>query len=166
MGSGLTEQAKLKSYKFAIPFVGEIEWEPDESQRRAAWELYVELATRVGVQALDLDQGCVREAMNSLYSLFGTTRDILRRAGPGVGASRATVGGIALIVLNSGLRPYLSKWHPALQAHEVLRPPTTSPRDWERTWEKEPALRGELEALRGRLEEYGRVLAKMAGVEI
>jgi hypothetical protein len=57
----------------------------------------------------------MREAMNSLYSLFGSTREILRKAGPTVGASHDSVGGIAIAVLNKGLRPFLSKWHPLLQ---------------------------------------------------
>lgn len=166
MASGLNDPAKLKKYKFTIPFVGELEWEPDESQRKAAWELYVELATRVAVQPLDLDEGSVREALNSLFSLFATTRDVLRRAGPGVGAARTTVGGIAIIVLNNGLRPFLSKWHPMLQAHEVLRPPSISPKEWERSWKHEAALRGELEALRARLSEYAASLATMAGVAL
>ncbi|MCV3217246.1 hypothetical protein OGM63_27680 [Plectonema radiosum NIES-515] len=37
--------------------------------------------------------------MNSLYSLFGTTREVLKAAGPDVGASRDSVGGIAIAVL-------------------------------------------------------------------
>jgi hypothetical protein len=166
MATGLKDPAKLKSYKFSIPFVGEMEWEPDPTQRKAAWELYVELVTRISTQPLDLDQGLVREALNSLYSLFGTTRQILRSAGPEVGAGPETVGGIAITVLNKGLRPVLSKWHPQLQAHEVLRPPSISPKEWERQWKEEAAMRGELEKLRGSLEKYATVLAKMAGVKL
>lgn len=64
----------------------------------------IELVTRVAVQSLSVDQGSIREAMNSLYSLFGSTREILRKAGPKVGASRDSVGGIAIAVLNNGLR--------------------------------------------------------------
>lgn len=165
MASGIGDPARLKSYKFTVPFVGELEWEPDPSQRTAAWELYVELVTRVAVQSLDLDEGSIREALNSLFGLFSTTRDVLRRAGPSVGAARNTVGGVAILVLNSGIRPFLSKWHPALQAHEVLRPTGASPKEWERAWSDEAALRGELEELRGRLHEYAKCLARMAGVD-
>ena len=73
----------------------------------------MELVTRVAVQSLN-SEGFVREAMNSLYSLFGSTREILRKVGPKVGASHDSVGGIAIAVLNNGLRPFLSKWHPLL----------------------------------------------------
>jgi hypothetical protein len=166
MTTALGHPARLKSFKFTIPFVGELEWEPDPSQRRAAWELYVELATRIAVQPIDLDEGTVREALGSLHALFATTRDILRRAGPDVGAGRNTVGGVAIMVLNSGIRPFLSKWHPRLLAHEALRPPGRSPREWEREWRCEADLRGELEQLSRRLGEYARVLADMAGLSL
>ena len=44
-------------------------WKVDTTQKKAAWSLYVELATRIAVQPLEVDQGLVREAMNSLYSV-------------------------------------------------------------------------------------------------
>jgi hypothetical protein len=71
-------------------------WKIDTTQKKAAWSLYVELVTRIAVQPLEVDQGLVQEAMNSLYSLFGTTREVLKAAGSGVGASRDSVGGIAM----------------------------------------------------------------------
>ncbi|MCX5559308.1 hypothetical protein [Streptomyces sp. NBC_00038] len=33
-------------------------WEPNNEERRAAWELYVELVTRVPVVPLREDEGC------------------------------------------------------------------------------------------------------------
>ncbi len=41
-------------------------WEPNEVERRAAWELYVELLTRVAVVPLAREEGLVREALASL----------------------------------------------------------------------------------------------------
>jgi len=165
MATGLTDPAKFKSYKFSIPFVGELEWEPDPTQRRAAWELYIELITRISTQPLDPDRGLLREAYNSLYSLFGSTREILRRHGPEVGAARETVGGIAITVLNKGIRPLLSYWHPILLDHEQLKPPSATPRQWERKLQDEAKARGELEKLRRSLEKYATQLAKMAGAK-
>jgi len=157
--------AKLKSVTVSLPFgIGSAAWEADPTEQNAAWELYIELVTRVAVQSLDADQGTVREAMNSLYSLFGSTREILRKAGPKVGASRDSVGGIAIAVLNQGLRPFLSKWHPILQDWEARRAEGVSPRVHEKTWEQEPTLRKELEALRSGLEEYAKALADISGV--
>ena len=59
-------------------------WEPNDAERLAAWELYVELITRVAVVPLPAGEGLLREALTSLYTLFAATRDILRRHGPGI----------------------------------------------------------------------------------
>ncbi len=118
------------------------------------------------MQPLQLDQGLLREALTSLYSLFESTRQILHAAGPNVGAARNSIGGIAIAVLNRGLRPFLSKWHPQLQAWEARRDPQIDPEEHERRWDKELELRKELEALGADLMQYAQALAKIAGVEI
>ena len=157
--------AVLKRVTVSLPFgIGSASWEADPTERNAAWELYVELVTRVAVQSLHPQEGLVREAMNSLYSLFGSTREILRKAGPDVGASHDSVGGIAIAVLNNGLRPFLSKWHPLLQEWEEQKPTGTSPQLHEKAWDKEIIVRGELDALRGDLEQYANALAAITGV--
>lgn len=68
-------------------------------------------------------------------------------------------------MLNNGLRPFLAKWHPLLQAWEAKRPADTSPQAHEKAWEQEPQLRRELEALRSNLEQYAEALADIAGVK-
>ncbi|HYX13803.1 MAG TPA: hypothetical protein VE944_05420 [Nostoc sp.] len=162
----MRDRVSLETVSVSLPFgIGSMSWKVDTTQKKAAWSLYVELVTRIAVQPLEVDQGLVREAMNSLYSLFGTTREVLKAAGPDVGASRDSVGGIAIAVLNNGLRPFLAKWHPLLQAWEARRPVGVSPKEHEQSWSEEPKLRSELEALRGGLEDYAKALAVIAGVE-
>ncbi|MGF1458261.1 MAG: hypothetical protein ACFBSG_04475 [Leptolyngbyaceae cyanobacterium] len=117
------------------------------------------------MQSLNPEQGTVREAMNSLYSLFGSTREILRKYGPKVGASRESVGGIAISVLNQGLRPFLSKWHPQLQAWEAQNAKGLSPQEHEKAWSEEPTFRTELEKLRQELATYAHALAVTSGVQ-
>lgn len=162
----MRDRVSLETVSVSLPFgIGSMSWKVDTRQKKAAWSLYVELVTRIAVQSLEVDQGLVREAMNSLYSLFGTTREVLKAAGPDVGASRDSVGGIAIAVLNNGLRPFLAKWHPLLQAWEGRRPVGVSPKEHEQSWSEEPKLRSELEVLRGGLEDYAKALAVIAGVE-
>jgi hypothetical protein len=159
--------AKLKKVTVNLPFgLGSAEWEADSTQRSAAWALYVELVTRIAVQELEQDAGLVREAMNSLYTLFGTTREILRSSGPDVGATKDSVGGLAIAVLNQGLRPFLSKWHPLLQIWEAKRPSDTSIKEHEKDWSEEKALRQDLSRLRHELSIYASALAEVAGVEV
>ncbi|MEO0802989.1 MAG: hypothetical protein AAFY57_12020 [Cyanobacteria bacterium J06642_2] len=160
------DPAELTEVSVSLPFgIGSAKWKADPTEREAAWELYVELVTRVAVQPLPDGVGTVREAMNSLYSLFASTREILRDAGPKVGASRDSVGGIAIAVLNKGLRPFLSKWHPELQAWEAIKRDNVSPKAHEQDWELEPQARGELEVLRKKLAQYASELAKIAGIK-
>jgi hypothetical protein len=159
------DPAKLKKVSVSLPFgLGSAEWETDQTQRKAAWSLYVELVTRTAVQPLDVDRGLLRETLTSLNSLFGTTRQILKEAGPNVGASRHSVGGIAITVLNNGLRPFLSKWHPRLQAWELQKSPQSTLQEHERVWPEITELRYELALLREHLEEYADALAIIAGV--
>ena len=121
--------------------------------------------TRIAVEPLAQEEGLLREALNSLYSLFGTTREILKEAGPDVGASRSSVGGIAIAVLNRGLRPFLAKWHPRLQVWESQRSVEVSPSEYEQKWSDALELRKELEVLRGKLHQYSLALADIAGIE-
>ena len=161
--------ATFKSFSFSIPFLGlSGTWEVDERQRNAAWEIYVELVTRVTVVELREDEGILREALNSFYSLFNTTRDILKKYGPGIAVasqpSDLTLGHVAVGVLNKVLRPMLAKWHPLLEAYEKQRPKERAISEHERQWELAPALRTEIAQVRQQLVEYADVLAKVSEV--
>ena len=101
---------------------------------------------------------------NTTHRLY-PTREILKEAGPDVGISIKSVGGIAIAVLNRGLRPFLAKWHPLLQTYEAQRSPHLSPKEHEQQWSEEGKLRDELEKLRHDLGQYANALAKIAGVE-
>lgn len=161
---GKRGKAKLKTVRVSLPFgIGEVEWERDEAERDAAWALYVELVTRTAVAPLPDGEGVLREALSSLHKLFSVTRKVLRAAGPDAGAARQSVGGIAIAVLNRGLRPFLDKWHPALAAWEASRPAGMSPGEHERRWGDD--LRRELAALRTDLQAYASALAQLAGVD-
>lgn len=153
-----------------LPFgLGGLEgtWEPDESERKAAWEMYVELITRVAVVELGPEEGLLREALSSLYSLFATTRSILREHGPAVAQAKGgdySFGLLAVVILNNVLRPVLAVWHPRLLDYESTRPSTRSQTDHERAWELADELRAVLGDVRRTLDEYAALLADVAGV--
>ena len=163
---------KLTNVKVSLtlPYVGGIEgtWEPDESERNAAWEMYVELVTRISVAELKSDEGLLREALSSLYTLFDTTRKILRKYGPSVaqpkGEGKISFGYLAVAILNTVLRPVLAKWHPLLLDYESTRDSNLSPLEHERQWEKYEELQQVLNNVRSVLIEYANLLAQVAGV--
>jgi hypothetical protein len=143
-------------------------WQPDESEREAAWEMYVELVTRVATVELKPDEGLLREALSSLYSLFDTTRSILRAHGPRVaqpkGNGTYSFGLLAVVILNDVLRPVLARWHPLLLDHESTRSPERSQTEHEDEWEHAAELRSVLSDVRVTLAQYGELLAEVAGV--
>lgn len=163
---------KLTSVKVSLtlPYIGGVEgtWEPDETERNAAWEMYVELITRISVSELKPDEGLLREALSSLYTLFDTTRKILRKYGPSVaqpkGEDGISFGYLAVAILNTVLRPVLAKWHPLLFNYESTKDSTISPLEHERQWEKHEELRQVLNEVRRVLIEYAELLAQVAGV--
>jgi hypothetical protein len=139
-------------------------WEPDKAEREAAWELYVELVTRIAVVPLEPDTGILREALSSLYQLFGETRKILRKHGPAIArpprkSGQYRFGYIAVWVLNGVIRPVLASWHPALQEWEATKPEGRSVVEHERAWERGADLRAELESVRRVLLQYAQTLA-------
>ncbi|MFD5732295.1 hypothetical protein ACFWIY_05630 [Streptomyces sioyaensis] len=143
-------------------------WEPNDAERRAAWELYVELVTRVSVVPMRADEGLLREALTSLYSLFGSTREILRRHGPQIAEPKRdgqyNFGYLAVAMLNYGLRPLLASWHPALEDWESRRPADRSRRDHERAWPEADRLRSALDGTRQVLSAYADLLASACGI--
>jgi hypothetical protein len=143
-------------------------WEPNDAERLAAWELYVELMTRVAVVPLPTGEGLLREALTSLYSLFAITRDILRRNGPVVAEPKPdgqyNFGYLAVVILNGAIRPFLAHWHPLLEEWEATRPPGRSQAEHERAWPQAAQLRAELDATRASLTQYAALLATACGV--
>ena len=143
-------------------------WEPNDAERQAAWELYVELMTRIAVVPLPSGEGLLREALTSLYSLFATTRDVLRRHGPTVAEPKPdgqyNFGYLAVVILNGVIRPLLARWHPLLEDWEAARPPGRSRAAHEQAWPQAARVRADLDATRASLAQYAAMLATACGV--
>lgn len=84
-----------------------LELEFADADKDAAWALYVELITRSAIQPLSVNDGSEAAALKSIYSIFPTTREILKQ----YGRRAKSFSQIAIIVLNGVLRPFTSKWH-------------------------------------------------------
>ncbi len=127
----------------------ELDFTFDRADQDAAWELYIEMLTRIVTQPLPVDAGDEQTALDSVYSLFPITRGILRQHGRGT----LQFAKIAIPVLNQIVRPFTAKWH-----KESLR---GAFKDEDRRKE----FREELTALQEDLRNYNRLLADLAGVE-
>jgi len=142
------ENWDMTQLKIKLPFL-EAEWEVQEKDKDAAWELYVELLTRIATQPLPTEHGDEQTALESVYTLFGLTRSTIKNHG----RDCINFTKIAVVVLNQIVRPFTAKWH-RLSVAGALK-------DAEKCRE----FRKELEALQVDLRKYTKMLADMAGVE-
>ena len=142
------ERWGLGTLKLNLGFL-EATFQPSDPDRAAAWDLYIELLTRIATQSLAPDAGDEKAALDSLYALFPLTRQILKTHGSGSGEFAK----IAIPVLNQVIRPFTAKWHRLSLAKSFDDPVQCA------------AFRGELSALQALLRNYTRALAAMAGVE-
>lgn len=126
-----------------------MDWEPKDRDRDAAWELYVELLTRIATQHLQPDRGDEKTALDSIHALFGLTRETLKRQG----RHCEEFAKIAIVVLNQVVRPFTAKWHKESLAGAFD--------DAARCEE----FRDELSAIQTQLRRYTKMLADMANVE-
>ena len=117
--------------------------------RKAAWELYVEMETRIITQPLRPEHGDEQTALDSVYSLFQTTRDILHAQGPGC----VVFAKIAIEILNQKVRCFTAKWH--RKSGEGAFSDSAACAEF----------RQDLEKLQEVLRAYTRTLAVLAGVE-
>ena len=138
----------MKGLKLKMGFL-ETEWEPQVKDAEAAWEMYVELLTRIATQPLPNDAGMESAALESVYSLFDVTRNILRKYG------RDCLGfaKIAVIILNQVVRPFTARWH-RLSNENAFQDQNQC-----------QLFREELQALQVKLRNYMGMLAEIAAVE-
>lgn len=146
--AGYFSRFRLEKVRLGPRFAS-AEFSVKETDREAAWELYVEMLTRVLTQPLAPTDGHERAALDSVYSLFATTRDILRRHGP----TATHFAKIAVPVLNQVVRPFTAKWHKEVVGADLSDPV------------KRVEFREELAVLQRDLRNYSQMLADIAGVE-
>ncbi len=142
------ENWDMTSLKIKTPFL-EMAWNPSEPDKVAAWELYIELLTRITTQALAIDDGDEKTALDSVCSLFPTTRSIIK----GNGRDCTEFTKIAILVLNQKIRPFTAKWHRISLGGGLDDPAVCA------------AFREELKELQAVLCRYTAMLSDMAGVE-
>jgi hypothetical protein len=142
------EPWSMTSLKINTHFL-EMEWKPQDEDMDAAWELYVELLTRITTQYLSPEHGDEKTALDSVHKIFDLTRDIIKRKG----RHCINFAKLAVIVLNQIIRPFTAKWH-RLSLEGAFADAAQCQQ-----------FRNELSVLQGALRTYTKMLADMAKVE-
>ncbi len=125
----------------------ESEWKPQDPDKNAAWEMYVELVTRITTHPMQEEDGNDSAALSSVYQLFPITRQVLREQGRGA----VEFAKLAVVILNQKIRPFTSKWHRICEEGKLA--------------ENHFEFRRELAELQSILLTYTKMLGDMAGVE-
>lgn len=141
------ENWDMTSLKIKTSFL-EMNWEPKEQDKDAAWELYIELLTRVTTQGLEDTYGDEKTALDSIKKIFDLTRDIIKK----YKRDCIEFSKISIVILNQKIRPFTSKWHHISTAD-----------GFDETNSKE--FRSELKDLQVLLLAYTQMLGDMAGIE-
>ncbi len=136
---------KLKTGLFELNF------DFSDKDKEAAWELYVELITRVVTQSLEPDAGDEKTALKSVAGIFQTTRNILKAKGP----ECLEFTKLSVIILNHIIRPFTSKWHKQSVEGGFL--------DNDNSQEKE--FRADLLQLQQNMRNYTGMLAELIGLK-
>lgn len=139
---------RLDGIKLKAGFA-DFEWGPQKADEEAAWDLYVELLTRITTQPLADGHGVERTALQSIHALFPITRETLKAHG----RDCAGLARIAVIILNQVVRPFTAKWHGLSEAGAFDDPRRCR------------EFRDELCTLQQRLRSYMHGLAEIARVE-
>jgi len=147
---------RLQTAKVKVPGLGEVVFEVGDAQRQAGWRIFVEISTRVVTQPLQPSGGLVRNILDSFFRIFEVVRTELKAMPPSPRTEKKTVEFLAARLLNVGIRPFLSYWHPRLVAWERSNPGVS--------WPDEDPCRAALEVKRKELVEYAIELGKLVGV--
>lgn len=127
----------------------EVELTFTDKDKDAAWDLYVEMITRTTTQAFVKEEGNAKAALDSIYSIFGLTRSLLKEHG----RDCRGFAKVSIPILNQMIRPFTSKWH-----QYSLDGTLEYPENYE-------SFMLELRSLQKDLGKYVNLLADMAGVE-
>ncbi len=142
------ENGDLTSLKVKAGFL-ELEFKPVDEDKTAAWEMYIELLTRITTQPLPDNHGDEAAALKSIHKLFGITREVIKRNG----RHCIEFTRIAVVILNQKVRPFTAKWH-KLSLDDAFNDP-----------KQRAKFRTELKKLQKTLTLYTELLADMAGIE-
>ncbi len=138
-------------------------WDPTENERMAAWDMYVEIVTRIPVAYVKPEMGLLRISLSSLYKIFDATREILRKYGPSVARPRVegqlSFAYLSIKVLDLILRPFMMKWHPLLAEYERSKKGSDSPQEHEKKWARYGEFNKAMNEVRETMMQYVSLLA-------
>lgn len=101
-----------QSVSIGLPFgLGSATFDLSRKDRAAAWKLHIQLVTRKAALPFDQTHDVIADVLSSLYDLFHVARELLLEMPPANSNDQHGVANLIVRVLNSGIRPTLTRWH-------------------------------------------------------
>ncbi|MEM7360780.1 MAG: DUF2235 domain-containing protein [Pseudomonadota bacterium] len=123
-------------------------WAPNTADKALAWEIYVELQTRITTQVLNDDEGDDVAALTSIYELFPKARKSIKI----YGTDCSNAATLITLFLNQRIRDFTTKWH-GISVREKWKESEHSPN---------ADFREDLVKLRPDIEQFARALSQVA----
>jgi Uncharacterized alpha/beta hydrolase domain (DUF2235) len=127
-------------------------WAPQEADRGLAWDLYVELITRITTQSLDDSEGDNQTALESVYTLFRMSREYMHLHG----VRSANTAALLTAYLNQKVRGFTAKWHKRSLNEKWKETPN----------QPHPEFRNDLKALQPVLRQLADALSHLADARL
>ena len=115
--------------------------------REVAYEIWVELKTKMFTQAMRDQDGLDTACLESIYSIFPIAREVLKRYGKN---SYLIAKYMVFPLLNAYIRPFTSKWHMIFNDGKE--------KDFGQIMQNHEAFRNELRELQGKCQIVSNVL--------
>ncbi len=145
---------------------GSLEFKAQREDRRIAWEIFVQIRTRIAAVDFRENEDSLLHINKSLYELFSFIRDKILSL-PLKTVTRDKNGNLVefyLAILNDGIRPFLTKWHISVSHfHEKMKDSGKSAIEIDKEFlEKNPSILGDVKSLNQRMKKFASVLHRIA----
>ncbi|NKB63470.1 MAG: hypothetical protein GKR95_15560 [Gammaproteobacteria bacterium] len=128
-------------------------WAPTAADKALAWDIYIELQTRITTQKLPESEGDEQTALESVASLFSMLRNRIRVRG----IDSANVATLLTVYLNKKIRPFTTKWH---------IPSKEGTLDASHDQSRSAEFRAELRKLQPKLNHLAQILSELADASL
>jgi hypothetical protein len=156
------------SVTVAIPFgLGSWSYDTTPVDRIVAWRMHIQLVSRKAALPFDPQFDLVCDVYDSLFALFGETRNLLLDLPPREFERASGVATLILKVQNDGIRPHLTCWQAGFRrwwerAEKLADNVARTPQEIQRDYPQYEALVADLQRTNTELQKYADELLRIA----
>lgn len=157
---------KYNDVNISLPSSIKLEFRAGEDDRKLAWEIFVQIRTRIAGSEFKVGEDSFIDTNKSLHDLFNCIREKIEKL-PLKTIRKDNDGNTVefyLSILNDGIRPFLTKWHvPVTHFHSLEENKGLSPIEIDRKFANHnPTIFEDIKILNAKMKKYSLTLHKIA----